>query len=355
MSLDFDFSLVLEQHPHPVIVANPDTLAVLWFNDAAQAWLPPSSAIMEGIPITQSLSCTLPLLPYFQSVIDGQAYAHVRDADFASNPNERKTADCLIYSVDAGLVCMLMPHKIDPTMSDRGGELAAVSSLGRMLAHELKNPLAGISGAAQLIRSEPVSEDITALTDMIVDEVGRLGRMVSKIETLGRVSTDKFAPINIHTVLRDAQGMFVNQREFPFQFHEDYDPSLPDIMGDRDQLLQVFSNLFANAASAMQNAGQGDQIKLVSAYRAGIKKKLKSGETHNVPVEIRVIDNGPGIAPELQNRVFEPFVTSKPTGQGLGLSLVSRIIDGHNGLIEFKSEPNFTEFVLRFPSGHGAQ
>lgn len=221
-----------------------------------------------------------------------------------------------------------------------------------MLAHEIKNPLAGISGAAQLLEMGASTED-QELTAVIQQEVQRIGELLQRVDAFGDMGLAKRSPVNIHDVLDRAGKAAKVGYAAHVRFVEEYDPSLPPTFGDPDQLTQVVVNLFKNAAEAMPPVGGVLMIR--TAYRAGVKVRTNRGQTESLPLQIEVSDNGEGVPEELKPHLFEPFVTSKANGSGLGLALVSKVITDHGGMISCDSTPGFTTFRILLPVANRAE
>ncbi|MBN9319774.1 MAG: ATPase [Caulobacterales bacterium 68-7] len=232
---------------------------------------------------------------------------------------------------------------------DQAG-LRSVVGLGRMLAHEIKNPLAGIRGAAQLLKAGAVIED-QPLAQLIVDETDRIRRLVDRMEVFSDNAPPTRTPVNIHQALDRVRALAANGVADGLILREVYDPSLPPVWGDDDQLIQIFLNLVKNAAEAahMRRDSRGE-IVITTAYRHGVRVRGPDGRTlKDAPLEVRVQDNGPGVPEELKEHLFQPFVTTKSNGTGLGLALVSKLVTGHGGLIDFESEPGRTVFRVLLP------
>ena len=247
------------------------------------------------------------------------------------------------------LLLLIQPTSVAQKMSRSLTHMTAarsVEAMSTMLAHELRNPLAGISGAAQLLAMN-ASEAELELTELIEAETRRIGKLIDRVEHFGDNRPTALAAVNIHDVLdralRAAQAGFASD----IAFVVDYDPSLPDAAGDADQLLQVFQNVIKNAAEAIDS--RHGKIKLHTSYNSGVKFAVGGNRTQNVPLQIAITDNGSGIPEALIAEVFDPFVTSKSNGSGLGLPLVSKIIAGHGGLVECDSRPGRTTFIIRLP------
>ncbi|PCH93460.1 MAG: PAS domain-containing sensor histidine kinase [Rhodobacteraceae bacterium] len=251
------------------------------------------------------------------------------------------------------LLVVVQPTGVAQKMSRSLTNLSAarsVTAMAAMLAHEIRNPLAGISGAAQLLAMNASPQDLE-LAEMIGTEAKRIGQLVDRVEHFGDQRPMAAKPVNIHDVLdrakRSAQAGF----GVGVEFSVDFDPSLPDAAGDPDQLLQVFQNLLKNAAEAVDPAR--GTIKIRTSYNSSVKLAMQGAKTQNLPLQIEIIDNGRGIPASLITEIFEPFVSSKSNGTGLGLSLVSKIIAGHGGLVECSSTEGRTVFCVRLPVWNG--
>jgi two-component system nitrogen regulation sensor histidine kinase GlnL len=234
-----------------------------------------------------------------------------------------------------------------------GGTLAAVGAAA-MLAHEIKNPLSGIRGAAQLLEATDTSEG-AALTRLIREEVDRIAALLGRMEDFTDPRPLALGPENIHVVLNHCREVAARGFARGIAIRENYDPSLPAVAGHRDALIQVFLNLLKNAAEALDRSG-GSTIEITTAYRHGLSVASRNGGARtSLPIEICVIDDGDGAPDGLADHLFDPFVTSKKSGGGLGLALVAKLVDDHGGVVEYAREgqPARTVFRILLPRHKG--
>ena len=248
-----------------------------------------------------------------------------------------------------GFVLLLIEPRV---LADRLGRSMSVKSaaktaigMAEMLAHEIKNPLAGITGAAQLLSMNLSSEDLE-LTDLIVSESRRIVKLLEQVEQFGNLQPPKRQSINIHDLLDRARKSATVGFAAHMNVIEEYDPSLPPTYVDPDQMLQVLLNLLKNAAEASE--GQGGTIRLRTFYDVSLRLRRKDGAA-SLPLNIEIIDDGPGLPPEIASDIFEPFISGRENGTGLGLALVSKIISDHDGWISVDSGPGRTVFRISLP------
>jgi two-component system nitrogen regulation sensor histidine kinase GlnL len=257
-------------------------------------------------------------------------------------------ADVVILSLQQRSIA----RQIDRHMTQRGAA-RTVTAMAAMLAHEVKNPLSGIRGAAQLLEEE-VSNDSLQLTQLICDETDRIVALVNRMDSFADDRPPERDAVNIHEVLDHVRRLAESGFARHLRVVELYDPSLPPVHGSRDQLVQVFLNLIKNAAEAAPETG--GEIQLTTRYRHGTRLAVPGGTEYiDLPLEITVRDNGAGIPDDIKSCLFDPFVTTKQNGTGLGLALVAKIIDDHGGMIDVDSAPRRTEFRVLLPKQPKAQ
>jgi two-component system nitrogen regulation sensor histidine kinase GlnL len=346
---------VLNALPHPVIVVAPDG-RVVDANAAAEAFFEVSVPLLRRQSLGDLVPFGSPLLTLVEQVRTRGAAVNEYKVDLGTprNPGDR-LVDMHVAPLPEQpdyVVIMLQERtiadKMDRQLTHRGAARSVIA-LAAMLAHEIKNPLSGIRGAAQLLEQSVVDDDRT-LTRLICDEADRIVKLVDRMEVFGDERPVEREPINIHVVLEHVKRLAQSGFARNMKFVEDYDPSLPPVLANRDQLVQVFLNLMKNAAEAIGENTAGGEIALTTAFRPGVRLSLPGAKARvSLPLEFCVRDNGPGVPDELMQHLFDPFVTTKPSGSGLGLALVSKIVGDHGGIIECESQPRRTVFRVLMP------
>jgi two-component system nitrogen regulation sensor histidine kinase GlnL len=346
---------ILSALPHPVLAVAADGF-VIEANVAAEIFF----GISRSILLQQTLSNLLPFDSVLLSLVEqvkatGAAITEYRVDLGVPRLGTEKMVDLFVTPLSdtaEGVVVMLqeraMAEKMDRQLNHRGAA-RSVSAMAAMLGHEIKNPLSGIRGAAQLLEAG-VSDADRALTRLICEETDRIVKLVDRMDAFSDNRPLERESVNIHTIFdhvrRIAQAGFARH----IRFSENYDPSLPPVLGNRDQLIQIFLNLVKNAAEAIGDSRSDGEIELSTAFRPGVRLKLSTSDAAvSLPLQFGVRDNGPGVPPEIRQHLFEPFVTTKISGTGLGLALVAKIIGDHGGTIECESQPRRTMFRVLMP------
>jgi two-component system nitrogen regulation sensor histidine kinase GlnL len=351
---------VLDALPNPLIVIDDDE-RILLANVAAEGYFQASSNVL----LRHRLRDLVPFSsPVFGAVNQARATSGVVNEYSVAVGTPRLGGERLV-DIQAALmtehpryvIVMLLERsmalKIDRQLTSRGAA-RSVSGMATMLAHEIKNPLAGIRGAAQLLEPALGSED-RALARLICDETDRIRDLVDQMEVFSDERPLDKKPVNIHAVLERVKQLTVAGVGPSITVREEYDPSLPPVLGNKDQLVQVFLNLAKNAAEAIQQGGEAGEVLITTAFRPGIRLTVPgTSERITLPFEVCVHDTGPGVPEELRPNIFDPFVTTKPGGRGLGLALVAKIVRDHGGIIECVGRERGTTFRVLLPMMRGA-
>ena len=336
------------------VLALDQELAVRFVNPAAEQLFGASRTMLENRPLADLIPVDSALFDLIRRVQLGGNSVSDYGVELPLNRNLSRLVDLHVSPLGeraGGSLVVLHPcavaHRLNRQLTHRGGA-RSIAGLGATLAHEVKNPLSGIRGAAQLL--EPgVAEEERPLIRLICDETDRICGLVDRMEQFADHGPIERRPVNIYQVLEHVRRLAESGFARRLRFETDYDPSLPEVDGDRDQLVQVFLNLVKNAAEAAP--ATGGEIRLSTQYTHGLwLRVLNSSERVELPITVQIQDNGPGISPEVAGHLFEPFVSTKRSGSGLGLSLVAKIVGDHGGVVEFDTIPRGTLFRVRLPA-----
>jgi two-component system nitrogen regulation sensor histidine kinase GlnL len=342
--------------PHPILVLSSDN-GIVYANPAAEQFISVSLAVLKRQRLDDVLAFGCPLLSLVEQVRRTGSTVNEYGVEIVMPRIEGvKLVD--IYggplTEQAGLIVLMLQQRSMAQMIERRlthrAAARSVSGMAAVLAHEIKNPLSGIRGAAQLL--EPVlGDEDRALSQLICAEADRIRKLVDRMEVFGDERPLSVEPVNIHDVLNHVRRIGENGFCRDITIVENYDPSLPPVPGNRDKLVQAFLNLMKNAAEAIQEQGESGRIVMTTAFRPGIRLSVPgSGARVSLPLAIEIEDNGPGVAEHMKAHLFDPFVTTKRNGSGLGLALVAKIIGDHGGVIEFDSAPRRTVFKVSLPT-----
>jgi two-component system nitrogen regulation sensor histidine kinase GlnL len=348
----FAWPILLDAVPFALVVLDPHD-RIVSANHAGEQLLGAGRTLLHGRPLGDYVAADSPVFALIAEARNGSIA--VAEPDLALSGPKLRAAH---VAIDAAPIAE-QPGHVVLVVKDRSIERRlnrqslsrdasrSAKAMAAMLAHEVKNPLSGIRGAAQLLEKR-VETDGRILTQLICDETDRIVGLVNRMEMLSDERPAPMSPVNIHEVLNHVQRLAEAGFARHVGFREDYDPSLPPVWGNRDQLIQVFLNLVKNAAEACPE--QGGSIVMATQFVPGLRLGDRfSGPRPRLALTVRIQDNGAGIPSHIRDGLFDPFVTGRVGGKGLGLALAAKIIAEHDGVIEFESQPRRTVFSISLP------
>ena len=348
----FDPLSVLAALPFAVFAVDQDT-RIRFMNGAAEQFFEEGASGLTGRRLNEVMPADSPLFSLISQASSGQTSVAEYDVEITF-PRDR-TRNLAITAAplnDDSALTVISLHeqsiarRINSQIAHRNAS-RSVTGLAALLAHEIKNPLSGIRGAAQLLESAVSEEDDRGLTQLICEETDRICDLVDRMGLFSDGDISRSA-VNIHLVLERVRRIAKAGFGRHVDFIENYDPSLPPVYGNADQLIQVFMNIVKNACEAVPSSG--GKIAIQTSFQHDVRLVLPGGGSRvQSPLIVSVRDNGPGIPPDVAPNLFDPFVTSKTDGTGLGLALVAKVIGDHSGIVEFETSEQGTEFRLRLP------
>ena len=352
-SVELDGSAILNALPDPVLVVGADE-RIVYANSAAELLFRVSRAYMADRVLADLIPHDSPVLSLVERVRRSQSSMsqHGVRLETPRIGEHLVRVDAAPMADQPALVVLALREqsiagKIDRTLTHRDST-RSISAMAALLAHEIKNPLSGVRGAAQLLELTSSDED-RQLTRLIIEETDRVVALIDRMEAFtGDTEFDRRGPVNIHEVLERVLAVARAGFAGDIRIVERYDPSLPPVYGNKDRLIQLFLNLVKNAAEAAPE--EGGEIVVSTAYQHGVRLQAPgTGMPMHLPLVVAIQDNGPGIPDDLRRHIFDPFVTNKPGGTGLGLPLVAKLVGDHGGVIDLDSKPRRTVFRIMLP------
>lgn len=350
-----EHDLLLAALPHPILVLAPDN-RIVYANAAAEAFFSTGIVVLKRMRLDEVVAFGCPLMALIDQVrrsgstvneygveVTTPKFSGAELVDVYSGPLPDQS-DLIVLMLQQRNMALMIERQLTHRAAAR-----SVSGLAAVLAHEIKNPLSGIRGAAQLLEHE-LSDQDRSLTQLICSETDRIRNLVDRMEVFGDERPLTMEPVNIHDVLDHVRRLCESGAGRGIRYLEDYDPSLPPVPGNRDKLVQAFLNLMKNAVETIGDNKNHGRIVMQTSFRPGVRLSVPgSGKRIGLPLMIQIEDNGSGIPEHLKSNLFDPFVTTKRTGTGLGLALVAKIIGDHGGIVEFDSDPERTIFRVLLP------
>lgn len=349
-ALDDDW---MEALSYPVFGLSPDH-RFLFANYAAEVFFERSRQLLLKSHLADFFGDDSPIFGLLRRLSAGGQSVGDQEMTLISPRIGKKLVNMQISAHKDGLGAIVSLQMRDMADQLRGQSLSrgaalSMSKMTSLLAHEIKNPLAGIKGAAQLIELDGNREQAD-LSQLIVEEVDRIAELLNRIESMAGAGKLNFAPLNVHEVI--SHVIAVTEASFGrnITIERQFDPSLPDIMGDRALLIQAFLNLLKNACEACDSTGDKGVVRIITSYALhSITSSSAQAREKVLPLQIDIIDNGEGIPSSLRDILFEPFISSKSEGSGLGLAVVASAVADHGGLVSVQSQKGQTAFQILLP------
>ena len=350
-----DYQRMLDAMTTSILLLGRD-LCLRYINPAGEMLFAASARHLLGMHVGELIACEVPVSPLMQEALDTRhPFTRHELPVQLHGQDEQVTLDMTVLPMfdarqhDELLVELLQMDRMLRISRDesRAAQQQATRDLLRGLAHEVKNPLGGLRGAAQLLEKQLDNPELTEYTRVIIDEADRLQQLVDRM--IGPRSLPQAVAVNLHEILEHVRQLVLADSSHQIYIQRDYDPSIPEIKADPGQFVQAILNITRNAVQALSTQSQtGADNRII--YRTRILRNFTIGnERHRLVARVQVIDNGPGIDKDLQEKIFFPMVTGRAEGTGLGLSIAQSIVQQHDGLIECHSEPGETVFSIYLP------
>ena len=340
---------------HSVVLLFDQDLRLRYINPAGEVLFAVSAPRLTGMQLVELLHIDGTMLNTLNEVMASGHPITKHEQKLTLLTQQEITVDMIVtalYNDQSQKELMIEMNRLDRLLRITRDESLvaqqkATRELLRGLAHEVKNPLGGLRGAAQLLEKELHDESLKDYTRVIIEEADRLQTLVNRI--LGPNSLPSKKPVNLVEVLERVRALVLAEKHTTVQILRDYDPSIPDVHADPDQLIQAILNIVRNACQAIEEQGEG-----IIRMRSRVLRKFTIGQTnHRLAAHIAIIDNGPGVPEELKEQIFFPMITGRADGTGLGLSIAQTLIQQHGGLIECDSKPGETIFSIILPISAG--
>ena len=335
------------EHLATAVILLDEQSNIVYLNPAAENLFALSSKNLIGHPLQHAFTHTEQLTAAMQQSLSNNASYIEHDLTLGTHPHGKLHLRCAATPLQSEKRYLLLEfHPMDrPLKLAREEQMLDQTQANRLLlrnlAHEIKNPLGGIRGAAQLLEQELEKPGLREYTQVVIHEADRLRSLMEKLLTPQHVPC--FSELNIHEVLERVRSLVLAEMPSELDIQRDYDVSLPPLLGDKELLIQVMLNIVRNAAQAMQGKGEIILRTRIARQVTLIKKR------HPMAVMVQILDNGPGVPEHLRDKIFYPLVSGRPDGHGLGLTLAQDFVSQHQGSIEFDSEPGRTCFTVLLP------
>lgn len=342
-----DFPYLTLEYLATAVILLDDESRIAYINPAAEHLFDISDKNLHGLPLQQVFTHTEQLASAMQQAVHNNASYIEYDLTLGTHAHGKLHLRCAASPLQFTRPYLLLEfHAMDrPLKLAREEQMLDQTQASRLLlrnlAHEIKNPLGGIRGAAQLLEQELEKPALREYTQVIVQEADRLRSLMEKL--LAPQNASHYSALNIHEVLERVRSVVLAEMPEGLTIRRDYDISLPALIGDKEQLIQVVLNIVRNAAQAMKGKGAIVLRTRIARQVTLIKQR------HRLAVMVQIIDNGPGIPPELKDKIFYPLVSGRADGHGLGLTIAQDFVSQHHGSIEFDSEPGRTCFTVQIP------